>query len=279
MPRSLHILIGLTAAVLFGPGCAGSAVTPRRLDIATTTSVVNSGLLDRLIPAFLADSGITVRAHAAGSGRALEMMQDRVVDLVISHAPEAEALMLAAHPSWQYRKLATNRFLIVGPAEDPAAVKAAANAAAAFTSIARSGAPFISRGDGSGTHEREAELWKSAGLSPAAGRLLTSGGGMATTLRQAHERGAYTLTDEATFYQLREQLLLKEHFAGDPALINSYAVIVERNVPEAALFGAWLTEGKGRMAIGNYQAGQHRPFQLWPLGCPGENPRAILCAN
>src|SRR6185503_18246628 len=106
---------------------------PQTLDVATTTSVQNSGLLEVLLPHF---RGATARVHAAGSGRALEMLKDGIVDLVISHAPETEAMYVAEHPDWRYQKLAFNRFIVVGPPDDRAHVKGATNVLDAFRRIA-----------------------------------------------------------------------------------------------------------------------------------------------
>lgn len=246
------------------------------LDIATTTSVVNSGAMSTLLPLFERETGITVRVHAAGSGRALAMLADGVVDLVISHAPQAESGMLAQHRDWQYQKIATNQFVIVGPPHDPADVRSAADAASAFTRIAESGAYFLSRGDGSGTHEREMELWNAARVKPPPDRLRVSGAGMGTSLRQASERRAYTLTDDATFLQLRDGLELQQLFTRDPRLVNSYAVIFDSS-PSAERFAEWLTAGNGRDALGAYAVGGVQPFRVWPRDCPGSDPLARLC--
>src|ERR671911_1581246 len=150
------------AIVAMLTGCAPA--TRPALDIATTTSVQNSGLLDSLLPHF---APAQVRVHAAGSGRSLEMLADGVVDLVISHAPETETRYLATHADWRYRKLASNWFVIVGPKDDPARVRDAADALDAFRRIAAAPVPFVSRGDESGTHEREQGFWRSAGVAPA----------------------------------------------------------------------------------------------------------------
>jgi tungstate transport system substrate-binding protein len=276
-PGACAVVIGLLCAAV--TACARDPRPAATLDIATTTSVVNSGLLTVVTERFLADSGITIRAHAAGSGRALEMLSDGVVDLVISHAPAAEAKMLESHPRWQYRKIAVNHFLVVGPPADPAGVGRSASAADAFERIAKRGANFVSRGDNSGTHEKELELWKAASISPHRERLLISGSGMGTTLRQASEQRAYTLTDDATFHQLREQLTLQALFSGDPRLVNSYAVIADRDSAPAVTFAAWLTGGGGRKVIADYAAGGTHPFQVWPADCPGATPSAPLCSG
>jgi tungstate transport system substrate-binding protein len=255
-------------------GCAAPPEPSRTLDIATTTSVQNSGLLDALLPHF---NPATVRVHAAGSGRALEMLKDGIVDLVISHAPQTEARYLAAHSNWSYQKLAFNRFVVVGPATDPGRVRDADNVLDAFRRIAQSPVDFVSRGDGSGTHEREQMLWRDAGAAPPAGRLLVSGQSMAITLRQAHERSAYTLTDEATFWQLQRQLDLVVLSEGDQRLLNTYAVIHPRDTETAARFAEWLTRGDGRQRIDDHRIEGRVAFQAWPDRCPGETPDSLPC--
>ncbi|HXG89802.1 MAG TPA: substrate-binding domain-containing protein [Vicinamibacterales bacterium] len=254
-------------------GCT-PAPQPHYLDIATTTSVQNSGLLEAVLPAF-ADA--TVRVHAAGSGRALEMLADQVVDLVIAHAPETEARYLAQHPDWAYRKVAYNHFVIVGPSPDPAAVRDATDAVDAFRRIARSPVAFVSRGDGSGTHEREQALWKEAGLAPAPDQFVISGRSMAIALRHAQERGGYTLSDDATFRQMQRQLDLVVLFQGDARLLNTYAVVYPRQAQLAAQFAEWLLRGRGRQLLANYEVGGEPAFVPWPAGCPDDSPRSQPC--
>ena len=267
------------AVLVVSSACGSSSERSKTIDIATTTSVVNSGLLDSLLPAFENETGLAVRVHAAGSGRALEMLNDGVVDLAISHAPQAEANMLARHPEWRYRKIATNQFILVGPAGDPAGVIGAPDIVSALKRIAAAGAYFISRGDGSGTHERETELWTVAQVRPPQDRLLVSGTGMAATLRQSDERGAYTLTDDSTFMQLRQQLTLAVVLPNDARLVNSYSVVHPREHPTASTLGDWLAQGKGRELLGAYRISGTQAFAPWPEGCPGEAPAAALCSN
>jgi tungstate transport system substrate-binding protein len=267
-PARIFVLLAALAA------CADRPATLRTLDIATTTSVQNSGLLEALLPHFT-DS--TVRVHAAGSGRALEMLKDGVVDLVISHAPETEATYLAEHPDWRYQKLAFNRFIVVGPPDDPARVRDARSVLLAFRRIAAAPVNFVSRGDSSGTHEREQKLWKLAEVMPAPGRLLTSGQGMANTLRQADEKQAYTLSDEATFWQLERQLDLVAVSEGDDLLLNTYAVVHPRDISTAATFADWLTRGEGRRRIEGHLIEGRVAFHVWPDGCPAAHPDALPC--
>lgn len=243
------------------------------LDIATTTSVVNSGLLAALLPEYAL---ATVRVHAAGSGRALEMLSSGNVDLVITHAPHTEARYLSQHPDWTYRKIAANRFVIVGPKADPANVARAGSAADGFRRIARARAPFISRGDESGTHERERDLWAAADVPAPV--VLTSGGGMAMTLRQADAQHAYTLTDEATWWQLERDVEdLSVLLSGDVALINTYAVIARPGSPDAVAFAEWLSDGPGRDLIGTFQIAGRKAFTVWPQGCSRDTPSDAPC--
>jgi len=183
----------------------GCRAAPVYLDMATTTSVENSGLLNALLPHF---ERATVRVHLVGGGLALKMLSDGKVDIVISHAPETERRYLAQHPEWVYRKVAFNQFLLVGPEDGPAHVRDAADVIDAFRRIAASDATFVSRGDQSGTHEREQSLWKAARVAPSAEHLLVSGASMAITLRQTNERQSYTLADDSTFWQLQSRLNL-----------------------------------------------------------------------
>lgn len=249
----------------------------RHLTIATTTSVGNSGLLDALLSAYREQHGVDVQAHLVGSGRALAMLAAGGADAVVSHAPEAEAAALRLYPGWWYRKIMFNEFVIVGPRADPAGVQDAGTAEAAMRRIAASGERFISRGDESGTHEREQQLWTQAGARPAPDRLVTAGAGMGTTLRVASEAGAYTLTDRATFAQHAGSLHLRILFDNDPQLLNTYAVIVDRNSPrarEALAFGEWIATGEGRAVIRAYRvAGMGvTGFEPWPADRPAALP-------
>jgi tungstate transport system substrate-binding protein len=230
-----------------------SSRPPAYVDLATTTSVQNSGLLDVLLPRFRAESGAIVRVHAAGSGRALEMLADDIVDVAIAHAPTTEARYLAAHPDWLRQPIASNMFVVVGPPQDASEVRMAATAADAFRRIAAGSVAFVSRGDESGTHERELELWAAAGAKPPPDRLIISGRGMALALRHADEVNGYTLSDEATFHQLARTLDLVMLFAGDPGLRNDYSVIHRRDNAGGAAFASWLTSPAGRDLIAGYR--------------------------
>ncbi|MBA2302843.1 MAG: substrate-binding domain-containing protein [Acidobacteria bacterium] len=240
--------------------------------LGTTTSVGNSGLLDRILPGY---TNARVRTLLVGSGRALEMLAAGTADVVISHAPARETAMLKTHPSWRYRKILFNDFVIVGPPGDSADVRGATDAAEAMRRIAGSGATFLSRGDESGTHERERELWSAAGVAPAAQRLVIAGAGMGQTLRIAGSSGAYTLTDRATFEALAGSVTLTILNAGDPRLLNTYAVIADPKNAAGAEFAEWLAQGSGRELIGaEAAAGRIRGFSPWPRDMPASTPDA-----
>ena len=261
--------------LLLAVGCASDST--RTIDIATTTSIQNSGLLGHLLPLFEQHSGITVRVHAAGSGRALQMLADGAVDAVVSHAPEAEQRLLPQHRDWSYRKVAHNWFVVAGPAADPARVREAADVVAAFQRIADSGERFVSRGDESGTHERERLLWSAAGRTPVDGKLLVSGRGMAQALRHASAVGGYVLTDASTLWQLASVVDLAILFENDRRLLNTYAVI-HRSGSEAMAFAAWLASADGGQAIAAFTIDGKRAFEPWPSGCAAQQPAALPCA-
>ena len=254
-------------------GCSGT--TQPTLVLATTTSVANSGLLDVLAAEYHRDRRVIVRAHLVGSGRALVMLGDGSADVVISHAPDAETRALALHPRWVYSKMMFNDFVIVGPGTDPARVKDASTAEDAFRRIARSDTRFISRGDSSGTHERERLLWQLAGAAPSSDRLVIAGQGMGTTLRIADQTMAYTLTDRGTFAQNASSMALRVLFEGGSRLLNTYAVVYEPGSVDGGAFAEWLTSGRGRNVIAGYRVMGASVFTPWPEGQERAEPTSL----
>lgn len=252
-------------------GCS-SEERPTTLTIATTTSVDQSGLLAALAPAYRSESGVELRAHAVGSGQALQMLARGEAALAISHAPDAEAAILASRPDWIYRKFAFNEFVVVGPRNDPAHVRDSANALDAFRRIAQSSVRFVSRGDQSGTHEKEERLWTLAKQRPEPSRLIVSGRGMAQALRHADEAEAYTLSDEATFHRFEQQLELAAHYRGDALLVNTYALLYRADDVVAANFAQWMTRGSGRSLIGSFTVDGRKQYSVWPEGCYASAP-------
>ncbi len=270
----LALALVLTSSPAQAFGDANTLISPSRemvngpaertLMLATTTSVDATGLLNVLADAFKADTGIALKWIAVGTGAALKQARDGNADAVIVHARKLEDEFLRDGSGVNRRVIARNYFLIVGPAGDPARAAGAASAADAFGRIRSSGAAFVSRGDKSGTHMRELDLWALAGGKPETA-YLESGQGMAETLRIAAERRAYTLTDTATFYGLHGLEGLVPLFENAADLENIYAVIAVNpfRVPsaryaEAMTFIAFLTSPRGQTLIGEFkgQAGR-----------------------
>lgn len=255
----------LLAAALIAVCC--SHHEPPLIVLATTTSVANSGLLDQVVPVFESTARARVRAVPVGSGRALAMLDAHEADVIITHAPAQETDAMRKHPGWRYRKILYNDFLIVGPPDDPSHVAQAIDALDAMRRIAAGHTRFISRGDESGTHERERQLWKDAGVTPASTLVIVAGQGMGATLNIASETGAYTLTDRGTFEQFATKRALKELSSGDPRLLNTYAVIVDPFDADGLRFARWISEGAGRDAvIGLLASGKLKGFAVWPEG-------------
>jgi tungstate transport system substrate-binding protein len=216
--------------------------------LATTTSTRDAGLLDSLLPVFAAKTGYHVKVIAVGSGQALEMGRRGDADVVLSHAPDAERTLTDSGYFVRRRLVMHNDFLIVGPAHDPAGLRGLSDALAAFKRMAAQQAPFVSRGDRSGTHQRELSVWKEGKITPPApgGWYIESGQGMGATLQLASEKGAYTLTDRATYLAWRDKIRLVPMVEGDPQLYNVYHVLEvnPRNAPRI--------NGRGGTALADF---------------------------
>ena len=206
---------------------AGCSADPEggSLTLATTTSTRDSGLLKPLLQLFERRTGIEVHVVAVGSGQALELGRRGDADVLLTHAPEAEAQFVSDGYGVKRRPVMQNDFVIVGPPADPAALRQCGSVAEAFRRIFDGRATMVSRGDESGTHIKERQLWQAAGLEPAGDWYLRAGAGMAATLRLADEKLAYTLCDRGTFLAQQGNLDLQVAFEGDPLLKNGYAVI------------------------------------------------------
>ncbi len=199
------------------------------LMLATTTSTQDSGLLDYLLPMFTKETGIDFEVVAVGSGQALQLGKDGNADVLLVHSPAAEKKFMEAGDGVRREDVMYNDFIIIGPAADPAGVKSAESSKDAFTKVAEAKAPFISRGDKSGTNTKELGIWKSAEIDPAAvggDWYIASGQGMGETLTMAEEKEAYTLSDRATYLTRKQNgLKLEILMEGDKALLNPYGVI------------------------------------------------------
>ena len=211
------------------------------LILSTTTSTVDTGLLDVLIPLFEEKTGYKVKPIAVGTGKALAMGENGDADVMLVHAPASEMELVEKGAAINRQLVMHNDFVVLGPAEDPAGVKNAANVVEAFKAIAEKETIFVSRGDESGTHKKELEIWKKAGIEEPEGKWYQSTGqGMGASLDVASEKGGYILSDRGTYLAKRDKLglvILKE---GDRDLLNIYHVMqvnpeyVEKNNPTAA---------------------------------------------
>jgi tungstate transport system substrate-binding protein len=248
-------LVG-TAFVLTALGCAREERPALTLGIPTT--VQDSGLLDALLPLFEADHpGYRLRYVAAGSGELLALGARGDVDALLSHSPAAEERFMEAAYGVSRRRVMENDFIIVGPREDPAGLRGMSDAATALDRLRQAGGSFLSRGDDSGTHRKELQLWAEIGRPPGGAGYREAGEGMAAVLRAASDLGAYALCDRATYLNLRETLDLDIVVEGDPRLYNVYHVIVvaaAREAEAAEAFARWLTSQNGQAAIAAYGA-------------------------
>lgn len=247
--------------------------------MVTTTSVENSGLLEAVLPAFEREHGMRVQVIAVGSGQAFQIARRGDADLLLTHEPAGERKLFDDGLVRYYRKVMFNRFVIAGPASDPARIRGAGSAREVMTRIARSGAAFASRGDESGTHVREKLLWRTAGAAPAAANLIETGQGMAATLRVAAQRNAYVLTDEATLARLADAVSITTLFAEDPALLNTYAVAIISTAPghryaAATELARWLAEGDAQRLIDGFRIGGRQVFFGWPAGVDHASPES-----
>jgi tungstate transport system substrate-binding protein len=254
IPFTLWILL-LVAAI----GLAACASKPSRpeLILATTTSTQDSGLLDVLIPVFEKDTGYVVQTVAVGTGQALKMGEEGNADVLLVHAPASEKTFMEGGFGAERMLVMHNDFIIVGPASDPAGIKGGSSALEALKAIAAATAPFVSRGDDSGTHKAELALWKKAEITPEGEWYIETGQGMGATLKVAGEKTAYTLTDRATYLANPEGLeILVE---GDAVLLNVYHVITVNpekwpkvNVEGAKAFAEFMVKADTQKLIGEF---------------------------
>lgn len=276
--RRLSLVFGMRmgllslAMMLIASACNPAAVpagTPQaqELILATTTSTYDSGLLDAILPAFERANGVRVKVIAVGTGQALKLGQDGNADVVLVHARAQEDQFVAEGWGVDRRDVMYNDFVLVGPNQDPAGVKGMATAADAFKAIAARQATFASRGDESGTHTKEKSIWKRAGIEPKGDWYNSLGQGMGDTLIFANEKGAYTITDRATYLAMRDKLPNLTLLVGgesiaqnsDKSLLNPYGVIAVNPARHphvrfdlAEKFIDWITSAETQKLIGDY---------------------------
>jgi tungstate transport system substrate-binding protein len=219
-------MIFVLAALLLSPGLSVSQAQEKTMILATTTSTQDTGLLDVLIPVFQKKTGFFVKTIAVGSGQAMTMGQKGEADVLLVHSPAAEKKFMEEGFGMSRRLVMHNDFIIVGPADDPSKIKGTKGATEAFKKIAESGSLFVSRGDNSGTHSKEKEVWKASGAKSEGEKWYQQTGlGMGQTLNVAAEKKGYTLTDRGTYLAVAKTLKLDILVEGDAVLLNIYHVI------------------------------------------------------
>jgi tungstate transport system substrate-binding protein len=229
------------------------------LTLASTTSTLDSGLFDVLIPPFEKKFACTVKVIAVGTGQAMRLARDGNADVLLVHDRAAEEKFVAEGFGLERLDVMHNDFLVVGPRGDPAGIRGLP-AADALRRIAGTGNSFASRGDDSGTHKKELSLWRAAGVQPSGAWYLESGTGMEATLRIANEKRAYCLVDRATWMaHCREIDALAVVNEGDERLFNPYSVIVVSpakfswlNTRLATRFAEFIRSVEGQAIIGNF---------------------------
>jgi tungstate transport system substrate-binding protein len=224
MSRFFAIVWLLAGALLLGAG--GHAETRSNVVIlSTTTSTQDSGLLDVLVPMFERKTGLTVKTISVGTGQALALAARGEADVTLAHAPGVERKYVEDGKMSNRRLVMYNDFVLIGPAEDPARIKALPSAVDALKRIAESQSRFVSRGDKSGTHVLEQGLWKQAGIEPRGTWYIESGQSMGQTLGIANDRRAYTLTDRGTYLAFAKRVDLPILVEKDRPLLNIYSVM------------------------------------------------------
>jgi tungstate transport system substrate-binding protein len=253
-PRLL-ILVCLLAAT----GCSTSSRPDESLTLATTTSTQDSGLLDVLVPLFEKQSGVKVKVVAVGTGQALQLGRRGDADVLLVHDPASEETFMAEGYGTERREVMYNDFVLVGPKDDPAEIKGEKTVAEAFARIAGKRSPFVSRGDESGTHQKEKQVWRQAKIEPQGDWYVRAGAGMGQVLRLADQKRAYTLSDRATFLAQRQGIDLDILFQGDPSLLNRYSVILVNQDKHphvrqqaARTFRNFLLSPEGQKAIADF---------------------------
>ena len=266
-----RLLLALIAAVgLAAAGGLSARAAETSILLQSTTSTKNSGLFEYLLPKFTEKTGIAVNVVAVGAGQALKNAENGDGDVVLSHAKAAEEKFVADGFGVKRVEVMFNDFILVGPKADPARIAGGKDAVEAMRKIAAARAPFASRGDDSGTHKAELELWKDAGVDPKAASgqwYRETGSGMGATLNTAAGMGAYTLTDRATFAAFANRQDMATLVEGDRRLHNQYAAILvnparHRHVKaaEGQAFIDWLVSPEGQTAIARFRVNGEQVF-------------------
>ena len=250
------------AALIQAAVPSAASAADRFITVASTTSTEDSGLFGSILPKFTAKTGIEVRVVAKGTGQAIDLAKRGDADVLFVHHKPSEEKFVAEGFSTERKPVMYNDFVIVGPVSDPAGIKGGKDVAAALTKIAEAKAPFVSRGDDSGTNKAELALWKTAKLDPAksdGGWYRSIGQGMGPTLNTAAAMNGYTLTDRGTWLNFKNRGPLMVLVEGDKRLFNQYGVMLVNPVKfphvkaaDGQAFVDWLASAEGQKAIADY---------------------------
>lgn len=261
MLRRNFVMGCAAAAALFGLVQSASA-QDRFITVASTTSTEDSGLFKSLLPTFTAKTGIEVRVVAKGTGQAIDLAKRGDADVLFVHHKPSEEKFVAEGFATERKPVMYNDFIIVGPLTDPAGVKGSKDVAAALARIAAAKAPFVSRGDDSGTHKAELALWTAAKLDPAkadGGWYKSIGQGMGPTLNIAAAMEGYALADRGTWLNFKNRAGLAILVEGDKRLFNQYGVMLVNpakfphvKAKDGQAFVDWLVSGDGQKAIADH---------------------------
>lgn len=256
MIKRLNLLLAAFTAL----SLAFSAQADDYITLASTTSTENSGLFSSIVPQFAAATGIQVRVVAVGTGHAFEIARRGDADSLLVHDIAGETRFIANGYSIERADVMFNDFVLIGPADDPAAIAQARTAVEALSAIARTEAAFASRGDDSGTHRAELRLWADAGVDPGGNWYRELGSGMGQTLNTAAGMNAYVMSDRATWVSFDNRQNLKLLFEGDEAMCNQYGSLLlsAEKHPHlkhelATQWHSWLLSEEGQQAIANFE--------------------------
>ena len=266
----MHLLRRAVLPVLVAAFALPAFAQERSITVASTTSTEQSGLFGHILPIFTRETGIAVRVVALGTGQALDVGRRGDADVVFVHDRAAEERFVAEGFGGPRRHVMFNDFVITGPAADPARIAGLGDTAEALRRIAAARAPFISRGDRSGTHAAELRLWQLAGIDPATGRgqwYREVGQGMGPALNTAAAQGAYILADRGTWLSFRNRQDQRILIEGDSRLFNQYGVMpvnAQRHPHVKAADGQrfidWLLSAAGQAAIASYRINGEQLF-------------------
>ena len=258
----------LLALLLLATPAPLSAVAQERvITLSSTTSTEQSGLFGHILPLFREATGITVRVVALGTGQALDVGRRGDADVVFVHDRAAEERFVAEGFATRRQHVMFNDFVIIGPASDPARIAGSRDSVAALRRIAEARAPFVSRGDRSGTHAAELRLWQMAGMEPAGAWYRAVGQGMGPALNTAAAQNAYLLADRGTWLSFRNRQELRVLVEGDARLFNQYGVMLVNptrhshvKAADGQAFVDWITSPAGQAAIAGYRINGEQLF-------------------